>query len=829
MRRFARSVLACAAALAFARAAESSPPLRHDTRGPDMALEVARRMLVERTTAGLPTAAQAGGHPDDARWAGGFGAPTFDRPPRAAIEFGGDLVVGGDFTRIGDVRCPGAMRWNGAVWEAMGEGPGGTVWAFAIVQGILVAAGSFHDPASDQLIALKQWNGSTWVPFGPFLRGTAYALAVDGATVYVTGFLFGGGFGHRVLRLEESGWTPLGGPVQGDPLALAVWNGMLVLGGHFDSVGGAPMRGLASWDGAAWSEFGGGLTGNGYDAVFALAVWQGGLVAGGFFTEIGGQPISTVARWSGTGWAALGSPVLGGASALLADGGTLHVGGSLAMAGGSGTVFSTDGVAWSYTDEQPVYSVSALAKVRGDLVAAGNFYAIASTLPPRPTFWVARRSGSSWLPLETWSPAFEGFMGYYGPRLTALAEYRDQLLVGGPVFARAEDSAWGAVSGIGTWDGNVWRDLEDVTVYSDPSFVVRGDTLEAFGPTSGMPLLNAVSRYDGARWEALGQFSSWGALDLAMFAGRLHAVGYMSFGFEPGGYRLAQWTGSDWILIDPGFFTLDDSPGYLSTLATHAGKLYVAGDFERVGTTYARGIAAWDGTTWSAVGGGVTGIETMLSYAGRLWVGGTFFDAGGVEAYGLASWDGQAWSGAGLSGGTNTVLALGTYDGALVAGGFELVSGTNRFAGLAVRDRGGWHGFGSGIEGWVHDVQQIGTSLYVAGSFATAGGKPSYGLARWDGGVPDRPPRPARLALASANPFAHGVDFAFTMPAPGRARLTIHDLAGREVGRLIDGAVGGGYQTARWTPRADGAHPGIYVARLVASGTVSTVKLAYLP
>ena len=80
--------------------------------------------------------------------------------------------------------------------------------AFAIVQGTLVAAGSFYDPTSDQFIALKQWNGSTWVPFGPFLRGTAYALAVDGATVYVTGFLFSGGFG---LDLVQQGDATLAG------------------------------------------------------------------------------------------------------------------------------------------------------------------------------------------------------------------------------------------------------------------------------------------------------------------------------------------------------------------------------------------------------------------------------------------------------------------------------------------------------------------------------------------------------------------------------------------------------------------------------------------
>jgi hypothetical protein len=59
--------------------------------------------------------------------------------------------------------------------------------------------------------------------------------------------------------------------------------------------------------------------------------------------------------------------------------------------------------------------------------------------------------------------------------------------------------------------------------------------------------------------------------------------------------------------------------------------------------------------------------------------------------------------------------------------------------------------------------------------------------------------------------------------------LTIHDLAGREVARLIDGTVGGGYRTVRWSPGLGGVRAGVFVARLEALGVISATKLVALP
>jgi len=76
-----------------------------------------------------------------------------------------------------------------------------------------------------------------------------------------------------------------------------------------------------------------------------------------------------------------------------------------------------------------------------------------------------------------------------------------------------------------------------------------------------------------------------------------------------------------------------------------------------------------------------------------------------------------------------------------------------------------------------------------------------------------------RLAFAGAtpNPVRGGSRFAFELPAPGRATLVLHDLAGRTVRELATGWFGAGPQSVPWDGR-DGAGgslaPGAYFARL---------------
>src|SRR5262245_13062686 len=53
--------------------------------------------------------------------------------------------------------------------------------------------------------------------------------------------------------------------------------------------------------------------------------------------------------------------------------------------------------------------------------------------------------------------------------------------------------------------------------------------------------------------------------------------------------------------------------------------LIVGGEFSLAGETFANNVAAWDGTTWRDLGGGVDGwVGAVIAHNGHLYIGGRF-------------------------------------------------------------------------------------------------------------------------------------------------------------------------------------------------------------
>lgn len=88
--------------------------------------------------------------------------------------------------------------------------------------------------------------------------------------------------------------------------------------------------------------------------------------------------------------------------------------------------------------------------------------------------------------------------------------------------------------------------------------------------------------------------------------------------------------------------------GNVNVLSSDApGLLLVGGNFTDAGGKPAADyIASWNGSTWSPVGGQLTGEVFAIAYAnGKVYAGGSFTDAGGnTLADKLAVWDGNVWS-----------------------------------------------------------------------------------------------------------------------------------------------------------------------------------------
>lgn len=186
--------------------------------------------------------------------------------------------------------------------------------------------------------------------------------------------------------------------------------------------------------------------------------------------------------------------------------------------------------------------------------------------------------------------------------------------------------------------------------------------------------------------------------------------------------------------------------------------LYVAGFFLNAGGVPANRIAKWDGATWSPLGQGIGGGAVVLDLlvfddgsGPALYVGGDFQTAGGAPASNIARWDGTSWSpvGAGLSGVLATeVDVLGIADlgngPRLFAGGRFTASGAATLSNVAMWDGTAWSAVGTGVangtDGPVYALAEFddgtGNALYVGGDFGVNGFPITpfiRDVARWDG------------------------------------------------------------------------------------------------
>src|SRR5207249_3904296 len=115
--------------------------------------------------------------------------------------------------------------------------------------------------------------------------------------------------------------------------------------------------------------------------------------------------------------------------------------------------------------------------------------------------------------------------------------------------------------------------------------------------------------------------------------------------------NIAKWDGSSWSALGSGISGPSDYPyfgGSVSALAVSGSNLYAAGSFSSAGSNAATNIAKWDGHNWSALGSGVNASVSALAISGTdLYAGGEFMKAGGLTANRIARWDGSSWSAAG--------------------------------------------------------------------------------------------------------------------------------------------------------------------------------------
>ena len=165
------------------------------------------------------------------------------------------------------------------------------------------------------------------------------------------------------------------------------------------------------------------------------------------------------------------------------------------------------------------------------------------------------------------------------------------------------------------------------------------------------------------------------------------------------------------------------------------GNVYIGGAFTTIGSLAVNGIAKWDGSSWTALKGGlgVGGAVYALAAAGSdLYAGGTFSAVGGITARNVAKWDGISWSALG-SGAANDVYALATSGSMVYAGGGFTAAGGVAANYIAEWNGTSWSALGTGVDATVNALVVKEGDLYVGGWFSVAGGGGANRVARWDG------------------------------------------------------------------------------------------------
>jgi hypothetical protein len=261
--------------------------------------------------------------------------------------------------------------------------------------------------------------------------------------------------------------------------------------------------------------------------------------------------------------------------------------------------------------------------------------------------------------------------------------------------------------------------------------------------TAGGVSANNIARWNGSTWAALGSGVNDTVWALAVLPnGDLVAGGNFSNAGGIGTSPIARWNGSTWAALGTGVSRNDGTPALVFALSVLPnGNLVAGGYFLRAGFLNANNIARWNGSTWAALGSGLSRSDTLppAVYAlsllpnGDLVAGGDFTIAGGLTANRIARWNGSSWAalGSGLNGEVDVVAVLPNSD--LMAGGSFTTAGGLIANRIARWNGAAWSALGTGLSGGnVFALAVLPNSDLVAGgTFSTAGGIVAPFIAKW--------------------------------------------------------------------------------------------------
>jgi hypothetical protein len=590
------------------------------------------------------------------------------------------LYAAGDFDLSGSATMHNIARWDGTFWRPVGSG-----LVLSGFGGYASALGVFDDGSGPKLYAggrfdtagglaannIASWDGTQWSPLGS-------GLTPWGA--------------HTVEDLEV--FDDGSGPA-------------LYVAGSFTAAGGIPADRLARWDGSSWSALAPGPGCDGCDpswSVLDLQTFDDGtgpaLLVGGYFASAGGIATGSLARWDGTTWTGFGieGSILALASTDLGQGPAFVVGGSITEVDGRSfeNIALHDGRGWhrlgGASPNEVVYDITVHDDGNGEALYASGYF---SEIDDVPLGRVARWDGVQWTPLGPGLVAtgdrfttLESFDDGSGPALYCGGDFDVVDGVTSRNVIRWRNGQWEPLgSGIGglavdligfddgsgaklyalnsynppqVWDGSTWTTSTPwlngseytATVFDDgtgPALYIGGVNIGQ----AGSPQINGILKLQGGMYSPVGTASGSGAAvyKLAVFddgsGPALYAGGvFTSINGVPAN-DVARWDGTSWSPLGAGLIGDTHNHGGVLGLVGHddgrGPALFAVGGFWTADGLVARHAARWDGTSWSALGGGTNEYPSSLAvfddgHGPALFVGGSFTSCIDSRDARLARW-----------------------------------------------------------------------------------------------------------------------------------------------------------------------------------------------
>jgi len=455
------------------------------------------------------------------------------------------------------------------------------------------------------------------------------------------------------------------------------------------------------------------------------------------------------------------------------DGPALFVGGDFSMAGATpvSNLARWDGMAWSNPGagvNAPVRALATYTESAGERLFVGGDFTVAGSINANR---IARWNGSQWSTLR------QGVSGCSSigciPSVEALAVHDDgtgpALFVGG----RFNIAGTSFVGNIARWQNGAWSSLG--AFMNDPSIFAPVQAMASYDDGTGLSLFvggsfttvggmtaNRIARWNGSSWTTLGAGPNNGipgadlsVTSLAVYddgtgaglyvGGQFSVISGVTYG------NIARWDSAGWSSLQGSQYSGTFGKVYaLLTYDDGSGiALYVAGFFTNAGGggPLASRVARWNGTAWSVLGSGVSSSARALASfddgsGPALYLGGFHTTAGGIAAPNIARWNGAAWSAlqeiADLDSEGRALLVYDDGDGAaLYAGGSFMTAGGVISGGVARWDGLAWSPLGEGFNGAVNALASFddgsGPAIYAGGAFTASGATGVTGIARWDG------------------------------------------------------------------------------------------------